>query len=124
MVTPLVRRRFASAIVVLVTLTATIPPARADDDASRAEIAAALTQWTADFNSGRADKVCDLFARDLRAEFRGQPERGYDVQCGLLQRSLADRARLFVCARGEGNSGGGRHRGGAADVDADRPAEG
>jgi uncharacterized protein (TIGR02246 family) len=86
------------AIAVALSLTATIPPARADDDTSRAEITAALTQWTADFNAGRADKVCDLFARDLRADFRGQPERGYDAQCGLLQRSLADRARAFSYA--------------------------
>src|SRR3954470_12108973 len=85
-------------ILLGVTLAATIPPARADDDSSRADIAAALTQWTTDFNAGRADKVCDLFARDLRAEFRGQPERGYDVQCGLLQRSLADGARAFSYA--------------------------
>jgi uncharacterized protein (TIGR02246 family) len=85
-------------ILLAVTLAAAIPPARADDDSSRAEIAAALTQWTADFNAGRADKVCDLFARDLRADFRGQPERGYDAQCSLLQRSLADRARAFSYA--------------------------
>jgi uncharacterized protein (TIGR02246 family) len=84
-------------ILLAVTIAATIPHARADDT-SRAEIAAALTQWTADFNAGRADKVCDLFARDLRADFRGQPERGYDAQCGLLQRSLADRARAFSYA--------------------------
>jgi len=66
----------ASAPGCAIILTATIPPARADDDTSRAEISAALTQWTDDFNAGRADKVCDLFARDLRADFRGQPERG------------------------------------------------
>ena len=89
---------FAITIVAALTLIATIPPARADDDASRAEITAALTQWTADFNAGRADQVCDLFARDLRADFRGQPERGYEAQCGLLQRSLADRARTFSYA--------------------------
>ena len=83
------------AILIAVTLAASIAPARADDDASRAEIRAALTQWTDDFNAGRVDKVCDLFARDLRADFRGQPERGYEAQCGLLQRSLTDRARAF-----------------------------
>ena len=87
----------APAILVAVTL-ASIPPADASDDASRAEVAAALTQWMADFNAGRLGKVCDLFARDLRADFRGQPERGYDAQCGLLQRSLADGARAFSYA--------------------------
>ena len=28
------------------------------DDAAQAGIRAALTQWTADFNAGNADKVC------------------------------------------------------------------
>jgi uncharacterized protein (TIGR02246 family) len=95
---PFVTRLMLHTILLAVTLAATIPSVRADDDASRAEITAALTQWTEDFNAGRADKVCDLFARDLRADFRGQPERGYDAQCCLLQRSLADGARAFSYA--------------------------
>jgi steroid delta-isomerase len=73
-------------------------PACASDDAARDELAAVLAQWTADFNAGRADKVCDLFARGLRADFRGQPERGFEAQCGLLKRSLADPARSFSYA--------------------------
>ena len=56
---------------------------------------AALTQWTADFNAGRADKVCDLFSRELRVDFRGLPERGYDAQCDLLKQALTDGARTF-----------------------------
>ena len=72
--------------------------AYAADDAARADITAALMQWTDDFNAGRADKVCDLFARDLRADFRGQPERGYEAQCELLRHSLADQARAFSYA--------------------------
>lgn len=83
-------------LVVAVLLNAT--SVRADDDASRAAIAGALKQWTEDFNAGRADKVCDLFARELRADFRGQPERGYDAQCDLLRKSLADRTRAFSYA--------------------------
>ena len=78
-------------------LTGVASPALAADDA-RARIEAALTQWKDDFNAGRADKVCDLFARDLRADFRGQPERGYDALCGLLKRSLADPARAYAYA--------------------------
>jgi len=71
------------------------PPAlsRALAADARAEIEAALTRWKDDFNAGRAGKVCDLFARDLRAEFRGQPERGHVALCALLRRSLADPAR-------------------------------
>jgi steroid delta-isomerase len=72
--------------------------ARADDAAARAEITAALTQWQDDFNAGRADRVCDLFARELRADFRGIGQRGYEAQCDLLRRSLADPARRFSYA--------------------------
>ena len=72
--------------------------AHADDDASRKEITDALTQWTADFNAGRADKTCELFSRELRADYRGQPERGYDGQCDLLKQSLSDSTRTFSYA--------------------------
>jgi ketosteroid isomerase-like protein len=68
------------------------------DDAAQAEIRSALTQWMADFNAGRADKVCGLFAHDLRADFRGQPERDYGALCDLLQRSLGDRTRRYAYA--------------------------
>jgi steroid delta-isomerase len=83
------------ACAVFASLMIAMPLARADDAASRAEIEAALTQWTADFNAGRADKLCDLFSRELRVDFRGLPERGYDVQCDLLKKSLADGMRTF-----------------------------
>jgi uncharacterized protein (TIGR02246 family) len=82
--------------VTALLLAGAAPPAAAD--AARADIKAALVQWKDDFNAGRADRVCDLFARDLRADFRGQPERGYDALCGLLRRSLADRARAYSYA--------------------------
>jgi steroid delta-isomerase len=75
-----------------------LSPGAAADEAARAQIAAALTQWTVDFNAGRADRVCDLFAPDLRANVRGAPERGHAAQCDLLQRSLADRTRSYSYA--------------------------
>ena len=65
------------------------------DDAAQAGIRAALTQWTADFNAGNADKVCGLFAPDLIAQYRGQPERNYEALCGVLQRSLSDRSKSY-----------------------------
>jgi len=86
------------AVLCAVMLAAAVGPARASEDASRAEITAALTQWTADFNAGHAGAVCDLFACDLRADFGRLPERGYDAQCALLQRALADRTRTFSYA--------------------------
>ena len=68
------------------------------ENASRQEIADALTQWTAAFNAGDADKTCALFSRELRADYRGQPERGYDGQCDILKRSLSDKSRRYSYA--------------------------
>ena len=65
----------------------------AEDAAS--EIRAALAQWAEDFNAGRADKVCDLFAKDARADVAGAPERDYPAICDLLTRSLKDKTRHY-----------------------------
>lgn len=61
-------------------------------------IRAALGTWTRDFNARDASRICDLFARDLRYDYRGFPERDYDALCGLLHRSLADRTKQFAYA--------------------------
>ena len=81
-------------------LALVIPSAAAaqGDTPAQAAIRAALTQWTADFNAGKADKVCDLFAFDVVAQYRGQPERGYDALCDLLKRSLGDRSKTYSYA--------------------------
>jgi uncharacterized protein (TIGR02246 family) len=68
------------------------------DTPAQAAIRAALTQWMADFNAGRAEKVCELFARDLVAQYRGQPERDWEALCDLLKRSLADRGKSYSYA--------------------------
>ena len=60
-----------------------------------AVIRAALEKWTADFNAGKAEVICDLFAPELIYDYRGQPERNYRDICSLLQRSLADRSRQY-----------------------------
>jgi ketosteroid isomerase-like protein len=70
-----------------------IPPAAAQSP--EAEIRAALTQWTSDFNAGHADKVCDLFAPSLRADVRGAAERDFDTQCSLLRKALADPEQTY-----------------------------
>ena len=54
------------------------------------DIRGALTAWTEDFNARRADKICDLFAPHLIADFRGRPERGYEEVCRFLKSSLVD----------------------------------
>jgi uncharacterized protein (TIGR02246 family) len=82
----------------LVSLALISPAAAQGDTPAQAAIRAALTQWMADFNAGRAEKVCDLFARDLVAQYRGQPERDWDALCDLLKRSLADRGKSYSYA--------------------------
>ena len=72
------------------------PAAAQSDSATEAEIRTALTQWMADFNAGKADKVCALFAPDLIAQYRGQPERNYQGLCDLLKRSLNDRSKTYT----------------------------
>jgi uncharacterized protein (TIGR02246 family) len=66
------------------------------DTPAQAAIRAALTQWMADFNAGNAEKVCGLFAPDLIAQYRGQPERDYQGLCDLLKRSLSDRSKIYA----------------------------
>src|SRR5918996_5555251 len=68
----------------------------ASEDNAKSEIEAALTEWTADFNARRADKICALFAPDVRADVAGRPERDYDALCNLLTRSLRDTTRSYT----------------------------
>jgi uncharacterized protein (TIGR02246 family) len=79
----------------LVSLALVSPAAAQSDTPEQAAIRAALTQWMADFNAGRADKVCALFAPDLIAQYRGQPDRSYEALCDLLKRSLGDRNKSY-----------------------------
>src|SRR5262245_28565695 len=79
----------------------------------------ALTKWTQAFNAGDTAAVCGLFARDLRYDYRGYPERGFDDVCALLP-TLASRSRpaIFLFARDQGDPRVGRSRRRAAGVDA------
>jgi len=63
-----------------------------------AKIRQALQDWTQDFNVGNAARICDLFAPDLRYDYRGFPERGYAEICSTLQRSLKDRSKRYSYA--------------------------
>lgn len=65
-------------------------------DAADTAIRTALAQWTRDFNARDASRICDLFAKDLRYDYRGFPERDYETLCGLLHKSLADRTKQFA----------------------------
>jgi uncharacterized protein (TIGR02246 family) len=56
----------------------------------------ALTEWTQQFNARNTDRVCGLFDHDLRYDYRGHPERGFDQICDLLQRSLTDHTKTYA----------------------------
>ena len=94
---------FAAILYRIATYDATSPTVTAAsvaDEAAEAEAAvrSALAAWNADFNAGKRDEICDLFAPDLRYDYRGFPERGYDDICALLQRSLGDETRTYSYA--------------------------
>jgi uncharacterized protein (TIGR02246 family) len=92
-----VGRRLATALLVVVALGAMhcAPANGLPSSLSDQEIRAALTTWMADFNAGRAERVCTLFAPDLLATYRGFPDRTYQQICDLLRRSLTDPGRRF-----------------------------
>ena len=93
---------FAAILYRIATYDATSsrPVVAVADAAGEAEsaIRTALAAWNADFNAGNKDRICDLFAPDLRYDYRGFPERGYDDICALLQRSLGDGTRTYSYA--------------------------
>jgi uncharacterized protein (TIGR02246 family) len=91
----LLSRRRTILIAALSPATLLPAPASADD---LANIRAAIEQWASDFNTGRSEKVCDLFAPDLVADIQGAPERGFEEQCALLNRALADKSKKFTYA--------------------------
>jgi hypothetical protein len=69
--------RLLAAAVIAATLTCS-PAAAQTGDQAQAEVRAALLKWTADFNARNVEAVCDLFSSDLRYDYQGFPERGYD----------------------------------------------
>jgi ketosteroid isomerase-like protein len=92
-------RRFSLSRLLLGGLLAGLALAPAAAQTSpEAEIRAALVQWMNDFNAGRADKVCDIFAPSLRADNKGVGERDFEAQCQLLQTVLGDPERSFSYA--------------------------
>jgi uncharacterized protein (TIGR02246 family) len=88
-------KRRALATVLAACGALTTLPALADTAAEKA-IRDALTRWTADFNARDANRICDLFAPDLRYDFRGSPERDYNAMCSLLHRALSDRSKTIT----------------------------
>jgi ketosteroid isomerase-like protein len=93
----IVMRRLAMLIVV-VWLPCVAPLGHAQSARPEAIIRAAIEQWTNDFNAGRSETVCNLFAPTLRADVRGAIERDYDAQCSLLRKALVDPDRVYSYA--------------------------
>lgn len=79
-------------LLVLLVLLALPVGALADDVGA---IHQRYADWVDGFNAGRTELACDLFAADLAATDRGQPERGYQEVCALVQDSLSDPARDY-----------------------------
>jgi steroid delta-isomerase len=74
-----------------------MPASSADPAVGSAQeaIRAALSDWALAFNAGDSGAVCGLFAPELRYDYRGFAERGFEDVCGQLQASLADPNRKY-----------------------------
>ena len=82
--------------LLLAALLIPLTPAAGDPaQSAQSEIRDALKKWTSAFNSGATGSVCDLFARDLIANYQGQPEHNYESLCKLLQTSLKDTGKRY-----------------------------
>lgn len=67
---------------------------RAADDTETA-IRSALETWRQDFNARKAERICELFARELLYDFQGLPEQNYSMLCDRLHKALADKSKQF-----------------------------
>ncbi len=90
----------AAALASLPMLLGLACPGASAQPAQPAETAirAALEQWTADFNAGKTENICGLFALELRYDYRGYPERNFQDICRLLHHSLQDPTKKFTYA--------------------------
>ncbi len=89
--------RFVRVVAVVCAALASLcmAPAHAEA-ASQAAVRAALEQWRQDFNARRAERICDLFALDLRADIQGLPEQNYPLVCERLRKALASPGEPIV----------------------------
>jgi uncharacterized protein (TIGR02246 family) len=83
------------AALVLVLIALLNPATARSNRQEEKAIAEALIEWTTAFNAGDTRKVCDLFAPELRYDYKGFRERGFEDVCRLLQSSLSDRTRGY-----------------------------
>jgi uncharacterized protein (TIGR02246 family) len=91
-------RRLAASLVAAAaspTVSAEPPSWAGSPETAQNEIRSALEEWRTAFNSRDQERVCDLFAPDLIANYQGQPERNYTSLCQLLHMSLQDPERTY-----------------------------
>jgi steroid delta-isomerase len=96
---PITMKRCATAALltaaILVLAFVSPLPAEAADTAEQAAVRARLVKWTNDFNAGKVEESCDLFAAELRYDYRGLPERNYQDMCAGLRRALTDPSKHY-----------------------------
>ena len=86
------RSLFALFLAAVLSCGAAPPPAaEADTEAIRS----ALTAWMAAFNDGDADRVCALFAPDLRYDVGPFLDGTYDQLCARLRRAVTNPETKF-----------------------------
>jgi steroid delta-isomerase len=65
------------------------------DAAPESEIRSAIENWRSAFNAGDEQRVCDIFAPDIIANYQGEPARDYDWLCGMLRNALRDQEATY-----------------------------
>jgi uncharacterized protein (TIGR02246 family) len=86
-------RRLAAGLMVVAAALAPFdhPGAAEATKVAENEIRSAIENWQSEFNSRDEERVCDLFAADLVANYQGEPERDYSSLCDMLRTALRDR---------------------------------
>jgi ketosteroid isomerase-like protein len=91
------QRFIAAVLTAAMLMLALSSPLAAEpaDTVDQAAIRARLVQWTDDFNAGKVEESCDLFASELRYDYRGLPERNYQDMCTGLRHALTDASKHY-----------------------------
>lgn len=83
------------AIVAAALLPLCHPRAAEPTEAAEEAIRLAIENWRSAFNSRDQQRVCDLFAPDIVANYQGEPARDFASLCELLRMSLRDSGAIF-----------------------------
>jgi uncharacterized protein (TIGR02246 family) len=92
------RQLAAGPVIAAAALAAPLEPPRSAETSAAAEgeIRAAIEVWRSAFNARDEQRVCDLFAPDIVANYQGQPERDYASLCEMLRTALQDSAKTYL----------------------------